>query len=663
LDSRIRHIFAVLAGVICFVIYLLTLHPSITFIDSGELAAVSYIFGVPHPTGYPLFLIIGYIVSHLPFGGSVIYRLNLVSAIESAAAVTVTFYSVVLVAKAAFIYFERPGNKQKTENTDKDKSKKKPKNFTKETIPGKQLAAGLQNPVSAEILIYLVSFFTAITTGFGKTLWFNATQVEVYALHSLFISILLYFCLKILLNRQAQNKSDWLYLFLFFGLSAANHSTTIYFIPGIIYLWYIQFRTNRAFARFILPYILLVVPGLLLYLVLMVSASAKPYLNWSDPASIGNLINHIRGSDFSQLMFSSNSRFSENFFGFFKTILSELTIISLVLSVIGIFIYWKSFRNFVIFSTICIITSLLYSFNYNSIEISSFYLLVYYLLGMMVSGALIFIAAAGKKLTTENLGSIRIKLVAAGLITVISAAAFTYKDNDNSRNLANAEYTQNTLNAMEQNSILLCYDWSYQYSGSFYYQLVDHVRQDVKVLNVKFLSVPWYLFSVQKYYPDIYEGIKSQADEYLAVYEQDEKVKSPRLAALVKAFIESARKKYPLFITIDLVLSKEMSPILNTYKLDPAGLVYKVDDKNSAYDPSAGILSLAMKFDRFEPTGNYKKNLAKYIPGLYYETAYYHYINKNFELSLKFLEKSLEFDPAFRDALSLRTQIQSKRIN
>jgi len=661
LDNRLKHIFAASAGLICLVIYILTLFPSITFLDSGELATVSYTFGVPHPTGYPLFLIIGWIVSHIPIGTSVIYRLNLLSAIESAAAVIITFYTLCLLVNSALASFGKDRNqksKAKDSAVHRDSAKKKNKHESKSTSTEPILTA--QRSISTNetsLLVYLVSFFTSVSIGLFRTIWLNAIQIEVYALHFFFISLFVLLSVKIIQNLQSPRKSDWIWLFLVLGFSAANHSTTIYFLPGIAYLIYLQYKTSKEFARSVLPYVLLVIPGLLLYLVLMIAASYGPYLNWSNPTDIGSLISHLRGADFSQLMFSSSSKFSENFAAFFKGIAGEMAILPLILAVIGLWVYNKVNKAFLIFSLIGIFISLLYSFTYNTIEITSFYLLVYYLLGLMVSGSILYFAARGRSITTVSFASVKLKVIAAGALLVIAAGAYNFNECDNSKNVANAEYTANTLNTMEQNSILLCYDWSYQYSGSFYYQLAEGLRRDVKVLNVKFLSVPWYLETIRKFYPDIYEGIKQQADDYIAVYGQEEKVKSPKLAALVKAFVESAGKRYPLYITIDLVLSKEMSALLSPYKLSPNGLVYKVEDKNAAYHPDAGISSLGVSFHRFEPTGNYRKNLAKYIPGLYYETAYYHYINKNFELSLKFLDKSLEFDTSFKDALNLKTLI------
>ncbi|HRE11693.1 MAG TPA: hypothetical protein PLN22_12835, partial [Ignavibacteria bacterium] len=78
-------------------------------------------------------------------------------------------------------------------------------------------------------------------------------------------------------------------------------------------------------------------------------------------------------------------------------------------------------------------------------------------------------------------------------------------------------------------------------------------------------------------------------------------------------------------------------------------------------DINAGSGALNGKFRKFEPNSTHKRNLYKVIPGMLFETGYYHYNNKNYELSLKFLDKALEFDPAFRDALNLKAKITQER--
>src|SRR5262245_52135793 len=79
-----------LVGFLSFVIYLLTLAPTITWrnegVDSGDLAAAVAVGGTPHPPGYPTYLVLGGLFANLPYG-DVAYRLNLLSAVCAALAV------------------------------------------------------------------------------------------------------------------------------------------------------------------------------------------------------------------------------------------------------------------------------------------------------------------------------------------------------------------------------------------------------------------------------------------------------------------------------------------------------------------------------------------------------------------------------------------------
>lgn len=50
-----------------FVVYLFTMSRSIPYIDGGELTTVLWTLGIAHPTGYPLFTLLGYAFVHIPF--------------------------------------------------------------------------------------------------------------------------------------------------------------------------------------------------------------------------------------------------------------------------------------------------------------------------------------------------------------------------------------------------------------------------------------------------------------------------------------------------------------------------------------------------------------------------------------------------------------------
>ena len=73
-----------LVPVAAFIVYMQTLAPSVDFIDAGELATVCATLGIAHPTGYPLFALVGWVFAHLPIAGTVILRLNVMAAFFTA---------------------------------------------------------------------------------------------------------------------------------------------------------------------------------------------------------------------------------------------------------------------------------------------------------------------------------------------------------------------------------------------------------------------------------------------------------------------------------------------------------------------------------------------------------------------------------------------------
>ena len=78
-----------LASLAALLVYLRTLSPAVSIIDSGELAAVASTLGIAHPTGYPLFTLLGRIFTMLPIASEVIVRLNIMAALCTAASVGV----------------------------------------------------------------------------------------------------------------------------------------------------------------------------------------------------------------------------------------------------------------------------------------------------------------------------------------------------------------------------------------------------------------------------------------------------------------------------------------------------------------------------------------------------------------------------------------------
>ena len=80
-------------------LYLTTLAPSVVtlFDDSLEFQLVTYQLGIAHPTGYPLYTLLGKLFTFLPMG-NVAYRVNLMSAVFGALTVALVYLLILQVA-------------------------------------------------------------------------------------------------------------------------------------------------------------------------------------------------------------------------------------------------------------------------------------------------------------------------------------------------------------------------------------------------------------------------------------------------------------------------------------------------------------------------------------------------------------------------------------
>ena len=67
-----------------FILYLLTLSPSVAMWDAGEYLAAVKSLGIPHQPGNPMFVLIGHVAGLLPLGSGYAMRINVLAAFASA---------------------------------------------------------------------------------------------------------------------------------------------------------------------------------------------------------------------------------------------------------------------------------------------------------------------------------------------------------------------------------------------------------------------------------------------------------------------------------------------------------------------------------------------------------------------------------------------------
>ncbi|MGB5037889.1 MAG: DUF2723 domain-containing protein, partial [Blastocatellia bacterium] len=93
---------AVSVAAVALGVYVLTLAPTVTLVDSGELIVAAWTAGVAHPPGFPLWTMLAHLAIRLPIG-EVAARVNFASAFFGALAAGVTALAAVEVARSRVV--------------------------------------------------------------------------------------------------------------------------------------------------------------------------------------------------------------------------------------------------------------------------------------------------------------------------------------------------------------------------------------------------------------------------------------------------------------------------------------------------------------------------------------------------------------------------------
>jgi len=493
-----RKYYYLLTAFIVLIIYLFTMAPSVVQIDSGELATVQITLGIAHPTGYPLFSIVGFLFSLIPLPFTKIFQMNLLAAIFCSASVGVFVYTVKLVLDN--LEFFNPKESASKEKTKKVKKKEKSK---KKTVVTSDLI--IPNGVK-----YLSAVFGGLILAFSKTFWFQSTSVEVYSLHLLLITLIILFLVKAFIKSKSTDKIlPWLVFALFLALGFTNHMTTLLILPGVAYLYFLRFGFNSSSIKKVVLMILFFIPVLvIIYSYLPIRASQSPFLNWGNPIDFEGILRHISGKQYQVWLFSSTAAAKKQFIYFVETLPLEFSI-NLIIAAIGLFASFIKAKKLFIFLIITFFFTILYSINYDIHDIDSYFLLAYICLA--------FFAVFGVLKLYELTGKIKNIFLLLGILLVVLIIQFYSNfDKVNQHGIYTFEdYTNAVVGSVTEDAIIFSYQWDYFISSSYYYQNVENYRKDVAVIDKELLRRSWYYNQLSNAFPGLFNGVQNDVKEFL----------------------------------------------------------------------------------------------------------------------------------------------------
>ncbi len=572
-DFLIKYSF-LLAATVVFITYIITLAPTVIQIDAGELAAVQSTLGIAHPTGYPLFTIIGYLFLLIPLPFTKIFMANLLAAIWCSLAIFLFYKTASLVMNNL--------NSFKT-NEAKSKTKK-----IKENKKVKQQEAKSEPPR----LIILISIIAGgFVLALSKTFWFQSTSVEVYSLHLFLMSLIILFLLKAYL-KEGNDLKDWILFSVFLGLGFTNHMTTLLIIPSMVYLFFVKNKFNKESFKKIGIMLAVFFPVLILvYSYLPIRASQNPIINWGNPIDLERILRHISGKQYQVWLFSSMDAAKKQFVYFFNNLPIEFATVSLLFIIVGIFVSYFKAKRFFIFNIITFLSCVLYSINYDIVDIDSYFLLAYI--------SLSFFAVFGILRILEWFEQHKITLAGStGIIFLFCAAQFyiNFDKVNQSSVYVFEDYSRALINSTAKNSIIFSYQWDFFISESYYLKNVEGFRKDVTIIDKELLRRSWYFNQLRTNYPKIISKVEDDIQAFLAAlrpFERDENFDSNLLERLyqnlMNRLVTTNFDEHPYYIGSEL-FDNEMRngqwTLPQGYFLVPDLFLFKVVRTNE-YIPAA----------------------------------------------------------------------------
>jgi hypothetical protein len=417
-----------IVGGVAFVVYARTLMPGIAFGDWGEMQTVPHVLGIAHPTGYPTYILLGWLAQLVPIG-SIAFRANLLSAVFVAATLaTLTLISIRLGVR-----------------------------------PILAIAAG-------------------IGLGAVGTVWAAATVAEVNPLHLLFGALLLHRALAWEARRSPLNLALG---GLLVGLALGNHPLTVFIVPFVaVFVLWVGRREILARPWILAPAVGALLLGLAVYIYIPLAAGASPPLPYNHPVTLDGVLWLVSGTQFrGQFDFLSSKgpgEFLAALPALWALLVARATPILPILGGLGLAVLVRQRPAFGLLCAAVLVTGLYLWANYLQLE---HYLLVPWLL--LAIGASVALEGLARAVTTWSRRIVRrdggALVGVAALVLAVALGAMNWSASDRSADRSGQDYVDAVFAALPQNAaILSIWDTS---SPLWHGQHVQGARPDVLIVD------------------------------------------------------------------------------------------------------------------------------------------------------------------------------------
>ncbi len=628
-QDKISLFLSLFVFLVSLIVYLRTMAPTASFWDCGEFIACSYILGVPHPPGTPLFILIGRVFTLFPLFGEIAARVNFLSVLSSALAVWLCFLLIVKLVG----YWER--------RNDGDPSRES---------------------LWIRVGKYVGGVAGSLFLAFSVTFWSNAVEAEVYGA-SMFLMFLILYLGLLWMDRRGTSKGDRLLILIaYLGLLSTGIHMTIFLIMPAIFLLVVlvdrgklldwrfwitglvlalvmhsvtpflifmgtwlflsfimmQFSSKRKAWALVFSVMLVGMVGYSTQLYIPIRSSLNPAIDENDPSdwqsfkaflerkqygaqSMIARMFYRRGSWTNQ--FGAKERMG--FWGFFREQYTDikfyrnLWIIPFLLGLLGI---WEQIRRrkregtVLLFLVLACTVGLILYMNFADgtkpdplsgeiihIEVrdrdyffSPGFMFFALTIGLGISALL---ANLGRWLETKALDLAR---PVVGILSVIMLALpiiplnrGLHSHNNRSGNYLPWDYAWNLLNSCDEDAILFT-NGDNDTFPLWFLQNVEKIRQDVRVVNLSLINTHWYIKQMKHQWDVPISFTDKEIDRLGFTRTEDGKILRIQ-DRMIDNIMETNNWKYPVYFAVTVAGENKIykgKPIDDHLRME--GMAYRV---------------------------------------------------------------------------------------
>ncbi len=444
----------VVAGALAFWLYAATAAPGLTWAhdgaDGGDLIAAAMIWGVPHPSGYPTYCLLGRLFALLPLG-NIARRFNLFSAAAAAAGVALTCATALHLLDRA------------------------------------SMRATWRNAA--------IALLAALACAAGPTLWSQGTIAEVYALNAALFALGLYWAL----SQDFTRRRHWAVLGLVLGLGLGNHVTLALMLPGLLLLLWPKHNLVRFWS--LAGGLLL---GLSVYAYLPLAAQGDPPVNWGEPRTLRGFWWVVSGQPYRGYLLGLPLRYLPQRLGAWLRLWSQqYTWLGLALALLGLWSWNAQRRRPWFWATLVMAAAhVFHALTYDTTD-SYVYLIPTFLLSALW-------LAEGARVTLDSLAEFGHKraraLTAVGLLVLLAlplgSVRTHYAELDLSTEQTATQWAQEVLQLLPEGALLITGEDRHTFTLD-YFRWVEGQRPDLIVVDGELLQQPWYVAQLTRRQPDL----------------------------------------------------------------------------------------------------------------------------------------------------------------